>query len=96
MVGKSVLLPFMTYEAIGMRPTHGLPSLGLSTLAIYRTHNTTSRAKTQATKDRGRHGIERVMMMPELFAAHSQPNLMSLAREHRRLRRIPTDMFLPG
>jgi hypothetical protein len=86
----------MTYEAIGLRPTHYLPSLGLSTLAIYRAYSTTSRIETQAMEARGRRDIEKVMMMPKLLASHAQPDLKSLDRELRRPRRITTSMFLPG
>jgi hypothetical protein len=34
-------------------------------------------------------------MVPEPLAAHAQPDLMRLVREHRRPRRIPIDTFLP-
>jgi hypothetical protein len=53
-----------------MRPTHDLLSLGLSALVVYRTHNTTGRAETQATEARGWSGIETVMVMSELFVAN--------------------------
>lgn len=43
----------MTYEAIDLRLTHGLPSLGLSLLMVYRTHNTTWGTEAQAVKAKG-------------------------------------------
>lgn len=70
-VGKSVLLILMTYEPLGMHPTHDLSSLALNALVIYRTHNTMNHVETQATKVRGRHGVERVMMTPKLLDAHT-------------------------
>jgi hypothetical protein len=60
----------MTYGPIGMPPTHDLPSLGMSALAICRADNTMSHTKTQATKARGQRGTERVIMMPELVTVH--------------------------
>jgi hypothetical protein len=86
----------MTYKAIGLQPIHVLPSPGMSALAIYKAHNTTIHAETQDTKARGRHSTKRVMMILEHLAAHAQRDLMSLARELRQLRQIPTDMVLPG
>ena len=59
----------MTYRPLSLRPTHDLSSLGLSTLAAYRTHNTTSRAETQAMTTMGRRGTETVMLVSKLFAA---------------------------
>jgi hypothetical protein len=43
----------MTYKAIDLQPTHDLPSLGLSTLAIYRARNMMSHTETHSTKGRG-------------------------------------------
>jgi hypothetical protein len=37
--------PLMIYVVVDLRPTYGLPSLGQSPLAIYRTLNTTSHAE---------------------------------------------------
>lgn len=45
-VGKSIYLPLMTYEPLGLRHTHNLLSLGLSTPTIYRNHNMMSHAET--------------------------------------------------
>jgi hypothetical protein len=76
--GELIFLLLMTYGPLGLRPTHDISNLGLSALVIYRTCNTTSHAKIQATKARGRHDTKMVMMVPELFAAHA----VSL-KEHR-------------
>jgi hypothetical protein len=43
----------MTYEAADLRLTHGLLSLGLSLLMVYRTHKTTRGTEAQAIKARG-------------------------------------------
>jgi hypothetical protein len=40
----------MPYELLGLRPTHDLPSQGLSTLAIYKALNMTSHVETQVMK----------------------------------------------
>lgn len=95
-IRKSILLPLMTYKVIGLQPTHGLPSLGLSPLAIYRTRYTTSHAEAQATKAKDWHDTGRVMMTLEPLAAHAHSDLKSSAKELRRPRRIPPDTFLPG
>jgi hypothetical protein len=68
MAGETFHLPLMTYRPLGLQPTHDLPSQGMSTLVVYRTRNMTSRAETQATKGRGRHGTEEVIMVPEPHA----------------------------
>jgi hypothetical protein len=70
-MGELFLLPLMTYGLLGLRPTHNLLSLGLSVLVVYRTHNMTRHAETQATEARSQCGTETVMMALELFAAHT-------------------------
>jgi hypothetical protein len=63
----------MTYIGpLVSQPTHDVSNLGLSILVVYRILNSTSHDETQATEGRGRCGTETVMMMPELFAAHTQ------------------------
>jgi hypothetical protein len=44
--GESVHLPVMTYEPLGLWPTHDLSSQGLSELVVYRICNTMGRAET--------------------------------------------------
>jgi hypothetical protein len=70
----------MTYEPLGLRRTHGILSLGLSTLAIYRNHNTTTMLKLRlqrtrvgvaATEDKGWRGADIVMMALGLYAART-------------------------
>lgn len=61
----------MTYEPLELRHTHDLLRLGLSAQTIYRAHNTTSHAETQATKARGRRGAKAVMMVSGLCVANA-------------------------
>jgi hypothetical protein len=61
----------MTYEVIDLRPTHGLPNLSLSCLAVYVACNTTRDAEAQATKARGQHDMGEVIMMPGPPVAHT-------------------------
>jgi hypothetical protein len=70
----------MTYGPLDLWPTHNLSSLGLSALAVYKTHNMMSHAETQAMEARGRHGPVPVTMAPKLFVAHAQPVLKSTTR----------------
>jgi hypothetical protein len=48
----------MTYKSLGLRSTHDLSSIGLSTRTIHRARNATSHAEAQATEARGCHGAE--------------------------------------
>jgi hypothetical protein len=50
--------PLMTNESVDIWLTHGLPSLGMSPLTIYKTRNTMRDAKAQATKDRSQRDVE--------------------------------------
>jgi hypothetical protein len=61
----------MTYEPLGLRHTHGILNLGLSTLAIYRNHNTTSHVETQTTEDKVWRGADIVMMVLGLYTART-------------------------
>jgi hypothetical protein len=56
----------MTYVSLGLRCTHNLLNLDLSTPTINRTRNTMSHAETQATEAKGRCGVEVVMMALDL------------------------------
>lgn len=60
----------MTYEPLGLWRTHDLLSLGLAQ-AIYRTRNTMSHAKTQATEAKGQHDTKEVMMVLGLHTART-------------------------
>jgi hypothetical protein len=61
----------MIYEPLGLWRTHDQLRLGLSAQAIYRAHNMKSHTETQATKARGKHGAEAVMMSLGLHVAHA-------------------------
>jgi hypothetical protein len=71
--------PPFTHElqTLGLRPTHNLSILGPSALVTYKNRNTMRHAETQAMKARGRHGIETIMMKPELLVTHT-PDLKEL------------------
>jgi hypothetical protein len=60
----------MTYGLLGLWPTHDLPSLGLSTPASDKPHNTTSRTEIQAMTGRGRCDAGMIMMASGIFATH--------------------------